>query len=121
MAGLEPHQEKKLDDILGGLNQIIPQVRDLKEDTREIRDDVQELKITNATQDARIEALDGHINGVGAKVRSHVENGRIHSSPHFQPISNGWKTATDRWKFFGAVTASVIALLTLGATIAKLF
>ena len=118
---MNPQQEGKLDALLAGMNQLIPQVADAKQDISGLQDDVGEIKLGAARQDERMNGLNKHLDAVGSKVRTHVENGQIHSLPSgSKPRDHGFKDATARWKFVGAVAAAVIAVAAAVAALAQL-
>lgn len=88
---MEPHQEKKLDDILAGLNQLIPQVADTKSDVRYLRSEVQEIRVLDGQQNTRLDNLEGDLDAVGKKIRKHFADTLIHAGQRWHDIREHWK------------------------------
>jgi len=119
---MEPHQERKLDDILAGLSALSPQVADLKTDVKDLDSGIRAIQIDQAVQKKASENSEKHIDAIGSKLRGHVDDSKIHgghSGP--APAPDHWTGATQRWKFVASFTAAVLAVSTALSMAAQAF
>ncbi len=107
-------QSTKMDGLLAGLNQLVPQVRDNKSDVRYLRGEVQKIHVTDSRQSEQIKNVQGDVDAVGKKVRAHVGNASLHRSS-----GDAFTDASIRWVFIAKVSGGLAALAALLVTLAK--
>ena len=103
---MEPHQEKKLDDLLAGMNQLIPQVSRTQSDVNYLRSSTKRLEIQGARHDERMGNIEGDVDAIGGKVRDHIGQAGLHKT-----ATDTFTDATVRWKFVGTVAAGIVAVI----------
>jgi len=116
----------KQDEILAALNQLIPQVKTANTGIAKTQTEVTNIRIEFARYQEKHENLKGHIEGIGAKLRTHIDDAAKHSpvflnQPPPAAPPDPWSGATVRWRFLGAVTLGLTALIGLAGLVAKVF
>ncbi len=109
-------QSTKMDGLLAGLNQLVPQVSDNKSSIRFLRSQDSAKGEKLARHDERISNLVGDVDSIGSGVRKHVGNSSLHRS-----AADAFTDGTVRWKFVGAVTAAIGSIVALVILFAKFY
>ena len=113
---MNDRQEQKLDRVLEGLNQLIPQVADNKAGVNYLRSNTKRLEVNQARHDERMENIEGDVNALGGKVRTHIGIASIHQPV---PTKNAFADASVRWTFIAKVAGGLAAAMGLLAMLAK--
>lgn len=107
-------QNLKMDGLLAGLNQLVPQVRDNKSDVRYLRSEVQKIHAMDSAQTEQIKNLGDDVDSIGNKQRKHDGNSAIHRNP-----SDAFADASLRWGFMAKVAIGLTAFTGLVTALAK--
>lgn len=114
---MNDRQEKKVDDLLKGLHELIPQVADNKAGVNYLRSSTKRLEVDQGRHEERMENSECDLDSLGKKVREHIGQASIHEPI---PAKDAFTNATVRWKFIAAVGAGLTAFIGLAGFIAGL-
>ena len=111
---MNKEQESKIDRLLAGLNQLIPQVANNKSDIHFLRSENIENKTEIARHDERIENLCEDVEATGKKICDHVVSAKLHGSN-----ASSMKDATVRWTLIGKIAGALTGIAVLIGMVAK--
>jgi len=107
-------QNAKMDGLIAGINQLVPQVSDSKSDIRYLRSAVKKNEVGLARLEEKQGNMSEDIDNIGKKQRKHEGDISIHRNP-----GDAFTDATLRWGFLAKVAAGITAFTGLVTVLAK--